>query len=55
MMESPNFGKSVEVAIKALTAVADLSYIESVMSIAEGNKKSRAIGLGANEPSWVLW
>ena len=46
MMESPNFGKSVEVAIKALTSVADLSYIESVMSIAEGNKKSRAIGLG---------
>jgi ribonucleoside-diphosphate reductase alpha chain len=29
-----------------LTAVADMSYIESVMSIAEGNKKSRAIGLG---------
>jgi ribonucleoside-diphosphate reductase alpha chain len=46
MMESPDFGKSVEVAIKALTAVADLSYIDSVMSIAEGNKKSRAIGLG---------
>ena len=46
MMASPDFGKSVEVAIKALTAVADLSYIESVMSIAEGNKKSRAIGLG---------
>jgi ribonucleoside-diphosphate reductase alpha chain len=46
MMESPDFGKSVEVAIKALTSVADLSYIESVMSIAEGNKKSRAIGLG---------
>jgi ribonucleoside-diphosphate reductase alpha chain len=45
-MESPNFGKTVEVAIKALTAVADLSYIDSVMSIAEGNKKSRAIGLG---------
>jgi ribonucleoside-diphosphate reductase alpha chain len=46
VMESPDFGKTVEVAIKALTAVADLSYIESVMSIAEGNKKSRAIGLG---------
>src|SRR6056300_296627 len=46
MMESPDFGKSVDVAIKALTAVADISYIESVMSIAEGNKKSRAIGLG---------
>jgi ribonucleoside-diphosphate reductase alpha chain len=46
MMESPDFAKSVKTAIKALTAVADLSYIESVMSIAEGNKKSRAIGLG---------
>jgi ribonucleoside-diphosphate reductase alpha chain len=46
MMESPDFGKSVDTAIKALTSVADLSYIDSVMSIAEGNKKSRAIGLG---------
>ena len=46
MMQSPDFAKSVKTAIKALTSVADLSYIESVMSIAEGNKKSRAIGLG---------
>jgi ribonucleoside-diphosphate reductase alpha chain len=46
VMESPDFGKSVEVAIRALTSVADMSYIESVLSIAEGNKKSRAIGLG---------
>jgi ribonucleoside-diphosphate reductase alpha chain len=46
VMESPDFGKTVEVAIRALTSVADMSYIESVMSIAEGNKKSRAIGLG---------
>ncbi len=45
-MESPNFGKTIETAIRALTSVADMSYIESVMSIAEGNKKSRAIGLG---------
>jgi ribonucleoside-diphosphate reductase alpha chain len=45
-MESPNFGKTVEVAIKSLTAVSELSYIDSVMSVAEGNKKSRAIGLG---------
>ncbi len=45
-MESPDFGKTIEVAIRALTSVADMSYIESVMSIAEGNKKSRAIGLG---------
>jgi ribonucleoside-diphosphate reductase alpha chain len=45
-MESPDFGKTIEVAIRALTSVADLSYIDSVMSIAEGNRKSRAIGLG---------
>jgi len=45
-MESPDFGKTIETAVRALTAVADLSYIDSVMSIAEGNKKSRAIGLG---------
>lgn len=46
MMQSPDFSKSVKTAIKALTSVADLSYIDSVMSIAEGNRKSRAIGLG---------
>ena len=45
-MQSPDFGKTIDTAIKALTSVADLSYIESVMSVAEGNKKSRAIGLG---------
>ncbi len=46
MMQSPDFSKSVKTAIKALTSVAVLSYIDSVMSIAEGNRKSRAIGLG---------
>jgi ribonucleoside-diphosphate reductase alpha chain len=46
VMEGPDFEKSVDVAIRALTAVADMSYIDSVLSIAEGNKKSRAIGLG---------
>jgi ribonucleoside-diphosphate reductase alpha chain len=46
MMQSPDFAKSVKTAIKALTSVADISYIDSVMSIAEGNLKSRAIGLG---------
>ena len=45
-MDSPDFGKTIETAIRALTSVADLSYIDSVMSIAEGNRKSRAIGLG---------
>jgi ribonucleoside-diphosphate reductase alpha chain len=46
VMDGPNFGKTIESAIRALTAVADMSYIDAVMSIAEGNKKSRAIGLG---------
>lgn len=45
-MESPDFGKTVEVAIRALTSVSEQSYIDSVMSVAEGNRKSRAIGLG---------
>jgi len=45
-MESPNFSKTIKVAVLSLTSVADLSYIDSVMSIAEGNRKSRAIGLG---------
>ena len=45
-MESPDFAKTVETSVRALTSVADMSYIDSVMSIAEGNKKSRAIGLG---------
>jgi len=45
-MESPDFGKSVETAVRALTAVSDLSNIESVPSIAYGNHKSHAIGLG---------
>ena len=45
-MQSPDFGKTIEVAIRSLTTVSELSYIKSVMSIAEGNRKSRAIGLG---------
>jgi ribonucleoside-diphosphate reductase alpha chain len=45
-MESPDFGKTIETAIRALTSVADQSYIDSVMSVAEGNRRSRAIGLG---------
>jgi ribonucleoside-diphosphate reductase alpha chain len=45
-MESPDFEKTVEVAIRSLTSVSEQSYIDSVMSVAEGNKKSRAIGLG---------
>jgi len=46
VMDGKDFAKTIETSIRALTSVADMSYIESVMSIAEGNKKSRAIGLG---------
>jgi len=45
-MDSPDFGKTVETAIRALTAVSDQSNIGSVPSIARGNSMSHAIGLG---------
>lgn len=45
-MDAPDFGKAIETAIRALTAVADMSDIRSVPSIAEGNRSARAIGLG---------
>jgi ribonucleoside-diphosphate reductase alpha chain len=45
-MDSEDFGQSIETAIRALTAVSDLSYISSVPSIAKGNESSHAIGLG---------
>jgi ribonucleoside-diphosphate reductase alpha chain len=45
-MDSPDFGRSVEIAIRALTAVSDMSSINSVPSIRQGNDDSHAIGLG---------
>lgn len=45
-MDSPDFGASIETAIRALSAVSDMSYINSVPSVAEGNAQSHAIGLG---------
>jgi ribonucleoside-diphosphate reductase alpha chain len=45
-MDGPDFGKTVEASIRALTAVSDMSNIESVRSISDGNFKSHAIGLG---------
>jgi ribonucleoside-diphosphate reductase alpha chain len=46
-LESPDFGKTVEVAIRALTAVSDISNIDAVPTIDSGNKRSHAVGLGA--------
>ncbi len=45
-MDSPDFGRTVETAIRGLTAVSDMSHIRSVPSIAAGNAASHAIGLG---------
>lgn len=45
-MDSPDLAKTVEVAIRALTAVSDMTHIRSVPSIERGNDMSHAIGLG---------
>ncbi|WP_244431702.1 class 1b ribonucleoside-diphosphate reductase subunit alpha [Segniliparus rugosus] len=45
-MDSPDFGRTVETSIRALTSVSDQTRIDSVPSIAEGNEQSHAIGLG---------
>lgn len=45
-MDSDNFARTVESAIRALTAVADKTSIESVPPVRDGNNASHAIGLG---------
>ena len=46
-MDSPHFGRTVETAVRALTAVSDQSNIACAPSIERGNAMSHAIGLGA--------
>jgi ribonucleoside-diphosphate reductase alpha chain len=45
-MDSPDFSRTVEIAVRGLTAVSDQSHIHSVPSIERGNAQSHAIGLG---------
>jgi len=45
-MDGGNLGQTVDIAIRALSAVSEMSDIESVRSISDGNHKSHAIGLG---------
>ncbi|WP_205956913.1 class 1b ribonucleoside-diphosphate reductase subunit alpha [Pantoea stewartii] len=45
-MDSGNLAQTVDTAIRALTAVSEMSDIASVPSVAEGNRRSHAIGLG---------
>ncbi len=45
-MDSPDFGRTVETAIRALTAVSDQTSIDSVPSVRRANAGGHAIGLG---------
>ncbi|MEY4410768.1 MAG: hypothetical protein RLZ69_342 [Actinomycetota bacterium] len=45
-MDGGNLARTVEISIRALSAVSEMSDIESVRSISDGNHKSHAIGLG---------
>jgi ribonucleoside-diphosphate reductase alpha chain len=45
-MDSPDFGKTIETSIRALTAVSDMSDTSSVPTVERGNNESHAIGLG---------
>lgn len=45
-MDGGNLAKTVDVAVRGLSAVSDLSDIRSVPSVAHGNRASHAIGLG---------
>lgn len=47
LMASPDFGKSVETMMRALTFVSDQGNAKVVPSIYEGNKLSHSVGLGA--------
>lgn len=47
MIASPDFAKSIEAAVRALTYVTDHSSIVAVPTIKHGNDKAHTIGLGA--------
>jgi ribonucleoside-diphosphate reductase alpha chain len=47
LMESPDFGKSIDAMVRALTFVTDSSDIDAVPTVRNGNQKGHTIGLGA--------
>lgn len=47
LMQSPDFERSIEVAVSALTFVTDHSSIDAVPTVKNGNQKAHTIGLGA--------
>ena len=44
--DSPDFSKSIEIAMRSLSAVSDMSDVEAVPSVKNGNKSTHAVGLG---------
>ena len=44
--DSPDFAKTIETGIRALTSVSDLSNIDAVPSVENGNHSTHSIGLG---------
>lgn len=46
-LESEDLGKTVEAAIRMLSAVSDLSNIEAVPTVRKANQENRSVGLGA--------
>jgi ribonucleoside-diphosphate reductase alpha chain len=47
LLESGEFAKHVETAVRMLTFVSDASDIKAVPTVASGNRRSHAIGIGA--------
>lgn len=47
MAQSPNFEKSIDTAVRALTQVSDLTRIRAVPTVEKGNRRYNSIGLGA--------
>jgi len=45
-MDGPDLGATVDTAIRALTAVSEMSAIDAVPSVRRGNDESHAVGLG---------
>lgn len=47
LMQSQDFGRSVQAMTRALTFISDTTDIKAVPTVAHGNKRSHSIGLGA--------
>ena len=47
VLESPDFGKTIETSIRMLSTVSNLSNIEAVPTVRKANEENRSIGLGA--------